>query len=36
MAIAAVGGTIGVFVAYLVAGPLLLVGSVLAFLGSRE
>jgi hypothetical protein len=35
MVIAAIGGTIGVFAAYLVAGPLFLVGSVLAFLGSR-
>jgi Double zinc ribbon len=36
MAIAAVGGTIGVFVAYFVAGPLLLIGSILAFTGSRN
>jgi hypothetical protein len=36
MLIAVIGGTIGIFVAYFVAGPLLLIGSVLASLFSKH
>ncbi len=36
MIIAAVGGFISVFIAYVVAGPLLLIGAILAFAGRAK
>jgi hypothetical protein len=36
MLIAAIGGFISVFIAYVVAGPLLLVGAMLAYVGNRK